>query len=196
MTIKTHARALVEAFMRMYQEDAKAVFEQMQYPTVLRLRAEAAEQGDHPLLAMRIDHMNTLRQKMKLYASSLIEGEPPLDTPTSRVRMKRDMQRSLDVCAHVLECSDDDRICEAVAAHAYAVSESMSLIATILDARPGAQEVADFARAAAIQAHSVAENVDTIARAIKAQYNALQLRVTEFAPRSAPDEIRAPEHAA
>jgi hypothetical protein len=178
-----NAIALVEMFRASLLDDAAQVVKAMTVPAVLRLRAdEEKDSGAQPLLAMRLARLGMAREKMKSYAATLIEGEPPLDSAVQKDRLRGDMRRALESCIRVLECTDEPGIKQHVVEAALAMSNSMGVIATILSARPDA-DLASYARDRVIDASNIGGNVDKIASDLKAVYARIRVTLAQSGPR-------------
>lgn len=178
------------------RDDAKAVYDLMRVPAVMRVRSEESVDS-HPLLAMRLARMGTNRVVLKGYASSLIESSPPLEGLVQKRRVAEDVRRCIASCVRVLECTDDPSITTHVGETLRAMSGSISVMATIVGGRedqaiaegaapkPG-PTFSDQLRQKSVEALYISTNLDTIAAQIKSDYDRIRIEIAEVGERTEP----------
>lgn len=173
MQMQTNDRnAFAALFADRIREDAGAVYKEMQVPTALRLRADDQDDS-HPLLAMRLSRMSTLRTRIHNYGTGLVEGRPPLTTVKEQVRFLRELELSVETCMRVLECSDASDVKTMVQDSATAIGNSIAFVANVLDSRQGLQPLAQAAKNLSIQATTLSQSVDMTAAELKESYSAM-----------------------
>lgn len=197
----TNSAIIRDMFEEVLRDDAALVYRQMQSPTVLRLRSEESEDA-HPLLAMRLGRMEACREQMKNYAVRIIEGDQKLfdrlnspvngaTTPIESNLLGLDIRRALEICMRVLECSDSSEVKQSVAETAHAISSSIGVIGTVLQAR--SHSMAEVFGEESLRASMIAENVESIAGELKEKYEQMRTELVRPEPRTPvhTEELRA-----
>jgi hypothetical protein len=164
-----------EMLLEEQKRDAQAVYKDMQSPTLMRLRADALNKDEHPLLGMRLSLMASRRERLKELAQLLIEDGMPLENEVQIAKLAKDIRAAQESCIRVLECSDDPQVKQSVEAAARGMGGSIETMASVLLAKGNVlgravQGEADAAR-------RVADSVDALAEQMKNEYAQLRLAI-------------------
>lgn len=178
---------LQDEFFQRLADSANQIYRDMStVPTVLRKREKDRDPGEpinHPLLAMRMARMGTLREKLARYATTLIEGEPSLELQKERFKLAETSRSAIRSCFAVLECSDSQDSINHVKAIATKMQGSLGLIANIVKSR-NIDSLSGILGEDLIAATALIEKAEEIARDLNAAYNDMTVAITTFGPRT------------
>lgn len=170
-----HQTAMQSMALYYLRNDAATAAAESRVPAVMRLRAEKGD-DEHPLLALRLGVVQGMRVRMKQFASDLIDAELPLNTPSQRAALAKDIGRALQACLRVLECSDQDGAKFQTANAAKAMANSLGVIATLLQ-HHNLPDLMQSAQVAVMALEQVAQDVNQIAEEMKQAHTAMKVNI-------------------
>jgi hypothetical protein len=184
-------QAIKALFVSAFRSDAQALFEKMRTPTYLRLRAETEGKDVlHPLLAMRLDNLDPHVNKLKqMRIDIIIEGDLQIETVEMAKQVARDVERAIESCLRVLECSDSPEVKAKVADAAKSMSMSLDGIARTFEVRK--HVLAEEMAKEALTAFNLSNDVDLIAAQLRVAYENTSIsymRLGEAPPQQVPEE--------
>jgi len=190
--IKQLEPVLQDEFFQRLADSANEIYRDMsQVPTVLRKREGERDSGapiQHPLLAMRMARMGTLRERLASYASTLIEGEPSLDRQSERFKLAETSRSAIRSCFAVLECSDSPDTIAHVKSIATKMKGSLGLIANIVKTRQ-IDSLSGVLGEDLIATEALIKQTAEIAKDLNDAYEDMTVAITAFGPRGEPAEV-------
>lgn len=161
--------------------DAHSVCQEMNAPSVDRVRAEVSEPGTFRLLALRTARMASatalLRERMIAVCEHKLSFERPRDVAT----LKREITSSLETCLRVLESTDNSTSINLVTDNANTLVHCIGTMSTVLADR--APELSAWLAETSLRATTIAQNGSAIASEMKKAYEKVRAEIAKTGPR-------------